>query len=60
MDRMVSVVDSAWNEILPTSYVLARVGSVAELTQGARTAAEFRASIEAELGRNDHDQATEH
>ncbi len=51
MDRMVSVVDPAWNEILPTSYVLARDGSVAELIQGARTSAEFRESIEAELVR---------
>ena len=30
MYRTVSVIDPAWNEILPTSYVLARDGSVAE------------------------------
>jgi thiol-disulfide isomerase/thioredoxin len=49
MDKIVSVIDPAWNEILPTSYVLAADGTVAELIQGARTKAEFRASIEAAL-----------
>ena len=45
MDSMVSVIDPAWNEVLPTSYVLARDGSVATRIQGGSTAQEFAAAI---------------
>ena len=45
MDSIVSVVDPYWNEILPTSYVLARDGSMAKRIQGGNTAAEFAAVI---------------
>jgi thiol-disulfide isomerase/thioredoxin len=45
MDAMVSVVDPAWNEVLPTSYVLDRTGRVAVLLQGGKSAAEFEAAI---------------
>ncbi len=41
MDSMVSAVDQAWNEILPTSYLLARDGSIAERLQGSHSAEEF-------------------
>jgi thiol-disulfide isomerase/thioredoxin len=51
MDDMVSVVDNGWNEVLPTSYLFARDGSLAERLQGSFTAAEFAARIEAELER---------
>jgi len=44
-DSMVSVVDPAWNEILPTSYLLARDGSVAERIQGKNSAEEFTVKI---------------
>ena len=44
-DDMVSVVDSAWNEILPTSYLIARDGSVAERIQGKNSAEEFTVKI---------------
>ncbi len=45
MDTVVSVVDSAWNEILPTSYVIGRDGSVVEQMQGGMTIDEFEAAI---------------
>ena len=45
MDSMVSVIDSAWNEVLPTSYVLARDGSVATRIQGGSSSEEFAAAI---------------
>jgi hypothetical protein len=46
MDRMVSVVDPAWNEVLPTSYLLARDGTVAVRIQGGSSAEEFAAAIQ--------------
>lgn len=46
MDEMVSVVDPAWNELFPTSYVLDRKGSVQARIQGGKSAAEFVAAIE--------------
>jgi hypothetical protein len=45
MDTTVSVIDKVWNEILPTSYVLARDGSVAAKIQGGRSKAEFQAAL---------------
>jgi thiol-disulfide isomerase/thioredoxin len=45
MDDMVSVVDPGWNEVLPTSYLIDRDGSVAERIQGSYTKAEFSAAI---------------
>jgi thiol-disulfide isomerase/thioredoxin len=45
MDSMVSVVDPAWNEVLPTSYVVDRTGRVAAQLQGGKSAAEFEAAI---------------
>lgn len=49
LDAIASVVDPAWNEVLPTTYVLARDGKVARRVQGAKTHEEFRALIEAAL-----------
>ena len=46
MDRIVSVVDPYWNEVLPTSYVIARDGSMAQRIQGGSSAEEFAAAIE--------------
>ncbi len=40
-DSMVSVIDPAWNEILPTTYLLARDGTVAKRIQGALSHDEF-------------------
>jgi len=45
MDSIVSVVDPYWNEVLPTSYVIARDGSMAKRIQGGSTAEEFAAAL---------------
>ena len=45
MDSIVSVIDPAWNEVLPTSYVLARDGTIATRIQGGSSAEEFAAAI---------------
>ena len=45
MDAMVSVIDPAWNEILPTSYLLRRDGSMAHIIQGGKSGAEFEAQL---------------
>lgn len=46
MDGLVSVLDQAWNEVLPTSYVLDRTGRVRTKIQGGRPIAEFEAAVE--------------
>ena len=46
MDALVSVVDPAWNEILPTTYLLGRDGKVAKKIQGKRTLEQFRELIQ--------------
>jgi thiol-disulfide isomerase/thioredoxin len=45
MDTIVSVVDPAWNEVLPTSYVLGRDGSVIVRLQGGKPLEEFEAAV---------------
>lgn len=45
MDSMVSVLDPAWNEVLPTSYVVDRSGRVVAQLQGGKSAAQFEAAI---------------
>jgi hypothetical protein len=42
---MVSVVDPAWNELLPTSYVIDRDGKVRARIQGGKTGEEFEAAV---------------
>lgn len=49
MDAAVSVVDPAWNEIVPTTYLLGRDGTVLQRIQGKKTRAEFRAAAQAAL-----------
>lgn len=49
LDAIASVVDPAWNEVLPTTYLLGRDGRLAMRVQGAKTHAEFLALIEAAL-----------
>ncbi len=46
MDSMVSVVDPAWNEVLPTSYLLDRTSRVRARFQGGKPTADFAAVIE--------------
>ncbi len=45
MDSMVSVVDAAWNELLPTSYILDQTGKVSVRIQGGKPVAEFEAAL---------------
>lgn len=46
MDAVVSVVDPAWNELLPTTYLIGRDGKLAKRVQGKRTLEQFRAEVE--------------
>jgi thiol-disulfide isomerase/thioredoxin len=45
MDGMVSVVDPAWNELLPTSYLIDRTGKVRARIQGGKPGAEFETAV---------------
>lgn len=45
MDAFASVVDGAWNELMPTSYVLDRDGVVIERIQGGKSYEEFAALV---------------
>lgn len=49
MDTMVSVVDPAWNEILPTTYIIGRDGKVFKKIQGIKPYAELEALLVAAL-----------
>lgn len=49
MDAIASVVDPAWNEILPTSYLLDRDGKAMRRVQGRKNYDQFRALIEVAL-----------
>ena len=52
MDTVVSVVDPAWNELLPTTYLIDRDGNVVKRIQGKRSREQFRLEIEALLSRS--------
>lgn len=45
MDPFVSVIDPAWNEVLPTSYLLDRNGKVAQVLFGGKSYEEFEAAL---------------
>ncbi|MBL8629935.1 MAG: TlpA family protein disulfide reductase [Rhodospirillaceae bacterium] len=47
VDYLVSIIDPAWNEVVPTTYVLDRTGKVKTRIQGKKSAAAFKAEIEA-------------
>lgn len=49
MDAIASVLDPAWNEILPTSWLVGRDGKVIRRVQGRRSYEEFRALVEKAL-----------
>ncbi len=49
MDTLVSVVDPAWNELLPTTYLIGRDGKVFKRIQGKKSIEEFRGEIKALL-----------
>ncbi|MEY4376340.1 MAG: hypothetical protein RJB26_890 [Pseudomonadota bacterium] len=45
MDTLVSRVDPAWNELLPTTYLIGRDGAVLKRLQGKRSLESFRAEL---------------
>ena len=45
MDRFVSVIDPAWNEVLPTSYLIDRTGSVTKILFGGKSYEDFEAAL---------------
>jgi thiol-disulfide isomerase/thioredoxin len=45
IDYLVSVIDPAWNEVVPTTYILDRQGKVKSRIQGKKSAEEFKAEI---------------
>ncbi len=49
MDELASVVDPAWNEVVPTTYIIDRQGKVATSIQGKKSAETFRALIKKSL-----------
>ncbi len=46
-DYLVSVVDPAWNEVVPTTYIIGRDGSVHTRIQGKKSLDEFKAAVSA-------------
>lgn len=46
-DAYASVVDPAWNELMPTTYVIDAGGTVRARLQGAKSAAEFERAVRA-------------
>lgn len=49
MDAFVSPLDPAWNELLPTTYLIGRDGKVLKRLQGKKSLEEFRAELDAVL-----------
>jgi len=49
MDAVVGVVDAAWNEVVPTTYVIGRDGAVLERVQGRKSREAFEATARAAL-----------
>jgi len=50
LDALVSVVDPAWNEVVPTTYILGRDGKVKTRIQGKKSLEEFKAAVAAAAG----------
>lgn len=48
-DALVRVVDSAWNEVVPTTYLIGRDGRVLQRIQGKQSRAQFAAAARAAL-----------
>lgn len=44
-DYLVSVVDPAWNEVVPTTYIIGTDGEVKTRIQGKKSLAEFKAAV---------------
>jgi thiol-disulfide isomerase/thioredoxin len=45
MDELASVIDPAWNEVVPTTYILDRQGKVVARLQGKKSLGEFREAV---------------
>ena len=45
VDYLVSVIDPAWNEVVPTTYVLGRDGKLAKRIQGKKSLEEFKSEV---------------
>ncbi len=45
VDYLISIIDPAWNEVVPTTYILDRKGKVKNRIQGKKSADEFKAEI---------------
>ena len=46
-DYLVSVVDPAWNEVVPTTYIIGRDGAVLTRIQGKKSLEEFKDAVRA-------------
>jgi thiol-disulfide isomerase/thioredoxin len=46
MDELASVIDPAWNEVVPTTYIIDRRGKAVARIQGKKSLNEFRAALE--------------
>lgn len=49
MDELASVIDPAWNEVVPTTYIIDRRGKAVARIQGKKSLDEFRAALEKAL-----------
>ena len=49
IDELASVIDPAWNEVVPTTYVIDRRGKIAVRIQGKKSIEELRAVIKKSL-----------
>jgi glutathione peroxidase-family protein len=45
MDELASVIDPAWNEVVPTTYILDRQGKIVARLQGKKSLGEFREAV---------------
>jgi len=45
VDYLVSVIDPAWNEVVPTTYILDREGKLKKRIQGKKSLEEFKAEV---------------
>ncbi|MFM8518077.1 MAG: TlpA disulfide reductase family protein [Nevskiaceae bacterium] len=45
MDELASVIDPAWNEVVPTTYILDRQGKIVVRIQGKKSLNEFREAV---------------
>ncbi|MEQ8733302.1 MAG: TlpA disulfide reductase family protein [Rhodospirillaceae bacterium] len=45
VDYLVSVIDPAWNEVVPTTYIIDRSGAVHTRIQGKKSLEEFKAAV---------------